>query len=379
MTEKSIEATLIEPTATGLNKSIMDATSPVRIYLRGHGIHDFEYQRQGQQNKVLVPSSFVSVKREIPSMASLYRPNTKKGDPRIWFKGLSEFANPNDILAIVAHEKRIYVLNISQTELSRLAENRIPNGINDFFDRVGSYTNDMAKELLSKLYVIARSGPVPASLRADTAIGRTLETLLGIDINSSRRPDYKGIELKSFRDRPGNRKTLFAQVPDWDISRFKSSSEVLDAFGYYRGGDFKLYCTVSSKTTNSQGLKLRLEPELFRLIENSNRSDIGDFVVWRMETLHRRLIEKHRETFWIVADSIEINGNEHFLYKKVQHTKSPILSQFDLLIDQGLITVDHLIKRGPNRGVIEKGPLFKINPQSIGLLFPPSRSYDLVK
>lgn len=38
-------------------------------------------------------------------------------------------------------------------------------------------------------------------LQADTAIGRTLETLLGININSSKQPDYKGIELKAFRDK----------------------------------------------------------------------------------------------------------------------------------------------------------------------------------
>ena len=57
---------------------------------------------------------------------------------------------------------------------------------------------------------ISAQGPIPALLQADTAIGRTLETLLGIDINSSKKPDYKGIELKSYRDKKGNRKNLFA-------------------------------------------------------------------------------------------------------------------------------------------------------------------------
>jgi hypothetical protein len=62
------------------------------------------------------------------------------------------------------------------------------------------------------MHKISLKGPVPAMLKADTAIGRTLETLLGIDINSSKKPDYKGIELKSYREKRGNRKNLFAQV-----------------------------------------------------------------------------------------------------------------------------------------------------------------------
>ncbi len=215
-------------------------------------------------------------------------------------------------------------------------------------------------------------------LAADTAIGRTLETLLGIDINSSKKPDYKGIELKSYRDKRGNRKNLFAQVPDWNLSKFKNSAEILDAFGYDRGEDFKLYCTVSSLVRNSQGLKLKMDTDINQLIENSNKSNIGDFVVWGLETLHNRLLEKHNETFWIAADSISINGLEHFQYKKVEHTKKPIVSQFDILIEQGIITLDHLIKRKSAGSVVEKGPLFKIKPNALGLLFPPSQLYSLI-
>jgi hypothetical protein len=182
-------------------------------------------------------------------------------------------------------------------------------------------------------------------LQADTAIGRTLETLLGIDINSSKKPDYKGIELKSYRDKRGNRKNLFAQVPDWNLSKFKSSAEILNTFGYIRGDDFKLYCTVSTLVRNSQGLKLKMNAEISQLIENSDKASVGDFVVWGLETLHKRLLEKHNETFWIAADSVIIGGKEHFQYKKVEHTKKPIVSQFDILLEQGIITLDHLIKK----------------------------------
>lgn len=378
LTEKSVELCLIEPTGTGLEKSIMDATGSVRTYLKANNIHDFELQKQGQESKIQITSFLISSDTLVNSVASLYRPNTKKGDPRIWFKGLGSYSKANDILGIIAFESDLYVLNITQLDLHKLIESKISNPLQDLVNEINQISNEVAEELLILLNKIAAKGPVPAMLQADTAIGRTLETLLGIDINSSKKPDYKGIELKSYRDKRGNRKNLFAQVPDWNLSKFKSSAEILNAFGYSRGEDFKLYCTVSTLVRNSQGLKLKMDSEISQLVENSDKSSVGDFVVWGLETLHKRLLEKHNETFWIAADSIAIGGKEYFQYKKVEHTKKPIVSQFDILLEQGIITLDHLIKRKPTGSVVEKGPIFKIKPNALDLLFPPSQSYSLL-
>ena len=90
------------------------------------------------------------------------------------------------------------------------------------------------------------------------------------------------------------------------------------------------------------------------------------------------MLNKSNETFWIAADSKIVDGKEYFQYKKVEHTKKPIVSQFDTLIDQGIITLDHLIKRNAKGGANEKGPIFKINPKCLDLLFPPSQFYLLI-
>jgi hypothetical protein len=378
LTESSVELTLIEPTETGLIKSIMDATGSVRSYLKSKEIHDFEMQKQGQESKVLVNAFLIKQDEFLPSVTSLYRPNTKKGDPRIWFKGLGNYAKSNDILGIIEFQKSLYVLNITQLDLERLLTSVILNPFQELVNEIKQTSNEIAAELLNLLNKIAQRGFTPALLNADTAIGRTLETLLGIDINSSKKPDYKGIELKSYRDKRGNRKNLFAQVPEWKASKFKSSAEILDNFGYNRGEDFKLYCTVSTLVRNSQGLMLKVDGNTSQLLENSNKSNIGDFVVWGLETLHNRLLEKHNETFWIAADSKTIDGKEYFQYKKVEHTKKPIVSQFDILLEQGIITLDHLIKRKATGSVVEKGPIFKIKPNSLELLFPPSQAYNLM-
>lgn len=378
LTEKSVEVTLIEPTGTGLEKSIMDATGSVRAYLKDKNIHDYELQNQGQDSKIQVNSYLVSPDGLIKSIASLYRPNTKKGDPRIWFKGLGSYAKANDILGIISYENNLYVVNVTQLDFESLINGIANNPLKELVNEINSLSREVADELLILLREISLRGAIPAMLQADTAIGRTLETLLGININSSKQPDYKGIELKAFRDKRGNRKNLFAQVPDWGASKFKSSAEILNEFGYQRGEDFKLYCTVSAIVRNSQGLKLKLDTDVRQLIESSDKSTVGDFVVWGLETLHKRLLEKHNETFWVATDTLIIDNKEHFIYKSVEHTKKPIVSQFDILLEQGIITLDHLIKRTSVGKVVEKGPLFKIKPNALNMLFPPSQSYDLL-
>ena len=378
LTENSVELCLIEPTETGLVKSIMDATGSVRNFLKTKGIHNFELQNQGQESKVQITSKLIDSDKVINSLASLYRPNTKNGDPRIWFKGLGNYSEANDILGIIEFDGILYVLNITQIDLSKLLNSNILNPLKELVNEINQISNEVSDELLVLLNKIASKGPIPAMLNADTAIGRTLETLLGIDINSSKKPDYKGIELKSYRDKKGNRKNLFAQVPDWNLSKFKSSAEILNNFGYSRGEDFKLYCTVSALVRNSQGLTLKLDSKINQLLENSDKANIGDFIAWNLETLHNRLLEKHNETFWIAADSIMIDNKEHFQFKKVEHTRKPIVTQFDILLEQGIITLDHLIKRKPTGSVVEKGPIFKIKPNSLDLLFPPSQTYTLL-
>ena len=277
---------------------------------------------------------------------------------------------------MICFDGEIHVLNLTQLPVEQLLKSALINPIKELIQEINGVENAIANELLTMLRKIAGS-PIPSMVNADTSVGRTLETALGIEINSSKLPDYKGIELKSFRSKKGNRKNLFAQVPNWKLSKFKSSSEILDAFGYWREEDFKLYCTVSGITVNSQGLSLKVDSDINHLIEKSDQKGIGDFVVWTLGKLHERLLEKHKETFWVAADTIIIDGVEHFQYKEVEHTQKPIISQFDILLEQGVITLDHLIKRNSKGKVVEKGPLFKIKPNSLDLLFPPSSIYLL--
>jgi hypothetical protein len=377
LTENSVELTLIEPTETGLIKSIMDATGSVRTYLKAKELHNFEIQKQGQESKVLINSVLVKDDGFISSVASLYRPNTKKGDPRIWFKGLGAYAKANDILGIIEFQKTLYVLNITKLNLENLLSVSVSNPFKELISEIKHTSNEIADELLYKLRIISARGFVPAILNADTGIGRTLENLLGIPMNSSKAPDYKGIELKSARELKSTRKGLFGKTPNWELSKFKNRTEILDNFGYWEDGVFRLYNTIRATGRNAQGLILRTDYIQDYLYENSDKSEIGDFLVWELEVLKNALLVKHKETFWISAESKFEDGKEHFLFKSAIHTKNPILNQFGLLIDMGEITLDYCIKR-ENGIVTDKGCNFKLKPNSLDLLFPPSQSYSLL-
>lgn len=106
----------------------------------------------------------------------------------------------------------------------------------------------------------------------------------------------------------------------------------------------------------------------------------GLIVVWEGQKLRERLLEKHHETFWISANVSIVDGVEFYDLDSFTHTKNPMEHQLLPLIKQGVITLDHLIKRKNETGrTSEKGPFFKIKPQDLDMLFPKPVFYSLIE
>jgi hypothetical protein len=229
---------------------------------------------------------------------------------------------------------------------------------------------------LDKLREISSRGFLRTLRPGDTGGGHLLETELGIKANSSKSPDYKGVEIKSTRGTATRSQTLFAKVPDWDISQLKSSRQMLQEFGYDRGEDFKLYCTVSSKGANSQGLRLQVDEKGGFLHETSNHPAVARPLTWRLNGLRDALAEKHADTFWVKAESRTDAIGESIHFQSVMQTTKPILQQLAPMLTAGTITVDHLIFRKGQK-VGERGPLFKLNKKHFADLFPPPLYHDL--
>lgn len=125
-----------------------------------------------------------------------------------------------------------------------------------------------------------------------------------------------------------------------------------------------------------------LEIEEDRKLGEEEFKKIADVAVWRLQTLHQCLLTKHHETFWIEVDTrTGEHGQEQFRFNKIEHTKNPIVSQFDILLEQSMITVDLLLGRPKvdlKTGDPKKGGdavSFKIKKSAAGLLFPKTLTY----
>ena len=384
LVNRNISFTQVQITATGLKKSILDATAPMRAYFKENGVHDYSLQLKGTDYKISKKAYIHTGSKVIETVTSLYRPETKNGDPRLWIYGLKEATEADDIHALIASSpNELHVVNLSKVDLRCFCETDIVNPLRDLILGMSDVANGVSQELLSKLMKYQNEW-IDTKLNADTAIGREVEALLGIDMNNSHDPDYKGIELKSFRSkRPSIKKNLFCKVPDWDISHLKSGAAIVEKYGYISGGVKSYRNTLYCKSPNSQNLRLNvnyldflLEIEEDKILEDNEFKKIADVAVWRLQSLHEQLLKKHHETFWIEVDSRRgDDGREQFMFKKIEHTKNPIVPQFDTLLEQSLITVDLLLGRPRNK----KGGdcvSFKIKKSAAGLLFPESKIYD---
>lgn len=295
-----------------------------------------------------------------------------------------EFLKANDIFAIIAYRGLLYTVNLTTTDIPSVCNSHITTPLQELIRQIATIKNCASEELLG-LIRDRMSDWTPTERFADTGVGRTVETLLGIPMNPDTTPDYKGIELKSHREASKVRNTLFTQSPEWEISRLKSGKAIVDEYGYVPTGyDHKsLHVTLSANKPNPQGLGLLVAPQKgileadeFSLIQmkDGNYQKIKDVAAWRLLKLHERLLIKHRETFWINAETKKENGREYFRCTEILHTKNPIPAQFDVLLDQGQITVDFLLCRRTGGDTYS----FKIKSAARGLLFPQSEIYNLL-
>lgn len=375
-----VEAALLVPTPTGLEKSIMDATDGLREYLAASGYHDYSVQSQGEDGKVQHEAFLVRANSLEKTTVSLYRPSTKKGDPRIWLgHAVRGYAGSFNLLAIVVLEGTMYILNMSDPFVQvSLDDSTSP--FRKIADRaIGKLS--ASGELLDMLRVISREGFIKTLRSGDTGVGYTLETKLGIAANSSKTPDFKGIEVKSRRSRIGggtNRSTLFSKVPNWKLSPVGNAMGLLNTRGYYdEDGRLSLHHTMKATDLNSLNLFLEIDAERdwLKQVHQGSSAHAHD-VTWEMPVLKRDLSAKHRETFWVRAACRGEGNDEHFHYVEVKHTRKALSSNLPALIEAGVITVDYTLHLEGKRAR-DHGYLFKIHPDNLGALFPPPQVYQL--
>ena len=371
----NVQFTQVEVTPTGLGKGILDSTAPMRAFFLDNNIHNYGEQQQGPDFKVIRKACILTETAQFPTKASFYRPNTKKGDPRMWIYGLGSYTKGNDIHVLFWYDEMLYAINITRINIEECYNSPIITPLQDVIKSIYTEGNSISEELLGRFRSV-KDQWFESEVTADTGIGRTIESFLGISMNSDKTPDYKGIELKSHREKRSSKKNvLFTQTPDWDISALKSGREIVDKYGYFTEEGKKTYQnTVQCSPPNSQLLFLNIN-QIEELLElQADKKPKEDVAVWRLMKLHQRLLTKHHETFWIEVENRFNDGKEYFRYKQIEHTKNPNVGQFDILLEQNLITIDLLLCRPSGNGDTYS---FKIKKKGMPLLFPESTLYTI--
>lgn len=384
--QTGVPVAFLVPTPTGYSKSIMDATGPVRELLKNANVHDYNYQRQGPEAKLMLESFFVYPTGLKETVASVYRPVTKKGDPRIWFSKLTHYCNPCNLLALIVIERRIYVINLSDDAIASSLKNK--GFVYDVLLEAVYQEDLVSQELLRKIQIIHDRGFIPSITPGDPGVGDTLEHALGIERNNSKTPDYKGIELKTTRltrngsVRQATRSTLFTRVPDEGLTY----RQIVDAYGKVqipRGetvARLQLYETFRVSRPNAYNLVLEVDSNNDRLKMLHQVEQTRRYVsAWFLSNLRQTLLTKHHETFWVKAVSENRNGIEFFRYDKILHTKNPNVSLLAPLLEADKITVDLAAHYKPDGKWRDHGVLFKMKPQDLHLLLGDPIEYDLTK
>ena len=287
---------------TSLDKYYFDAIAPIRAFLLEEGIHDYSTQEQGP--KEYKDGYLLTDTLMIPAKASLYRPKTKKGDPRLWFSKLNNYTDADDIFAMFHIDGTLYIINVTKTDIAKSYDSLENNPVKEILSTLHNQKMEVSQELLGKFIKLYDNGHwYESEVQSDTGIGRAVETLLGIKMNASKDADYKGIELKSKRlQRNSTKNGLYSQVPDWENSKFKSGAEIVQKYGYLSDGIKTLQVTVQANRPNAQSLILDIpdEGEILEMLESKDEKVLNHIVEWQLMTLHESfsntLISSTQET-----------------------------------------------------------------------------------
>ena len=102
------DAALFHVTGTILNKNIQDCNAALRDLLKREGVLDYAELDSG--DKVTLKGVYSD---GTETKISAYRARTR-GDKRIWFNGLKNYADAGDIMALVIRGGKLVIQNVTK-------------------------------------------------------------------------------------------------------------------------------------------------------------------------------------------------------------------------------------------------------------------------
>lgn len=237
----------------------------------------------------------------------------------------------------------------------------------DHLDRTPLPAAEPHQILFSKLRELHAKGPVPVDGTSSGRYGLAVEKALGIPQNSSKAPDFMGIELKT---KGGDSlQTLFSRTP----SRYVQDSDKTEMFDRNSYFDSKrnrqaLYTSFSS-SPDSLGFYLKAGSQTVTAFR-----DRVAVVEYEAERLEEALLSKHTQTVFLAVTPGRTNGNEICTIDEVLFCKWPSIIRFLRLIRAGNVFLDFTMSRRNDGLVKDHGFLWRIRSKSLPDLYLSSES-----
>ena len=136
LVNKRISFTTVMMTHNILSHSIFDANKQIVKYLKEQGLHDYDLQKNGKDERVMIKTHILTFTEDVLSKSSLYKAVTR-GDKRMWFgAAVLPYTDDNDIFAIIAHEGGLYIINESKFDFDLCYMTNVDNPIKLFLKSI---------------------------------------------------------------------------------------------------------------------------------------------------------------------------------------------------------------------------------------------------
>lgn len=182
--------------------------------------------------------------------------------------------------------------------------------------------------LLDKLNTLKDRGYIDVVANGNGRFGLTIEQCLGISPNSSKNPDFGGIELKT---KVGNSlQTLFSLAPTVYLG-CKDKRDLVDNFGVYdeKKDRVSLFSTFGVYQ-NNRGFRLSTESDAI-IISNQEKA----ILKYDVSDIETSLINKHKKTAYINMSKSVHNDVEQCKIDNVFLCEQPSIGKFMDLINSG--------------------------------------------
>ncbi len=224
------------------------------------------------------------------------------------------------------------------------------------------------EELVTKLNDLYSSGWIKAEGTGSGRYGLALERELSISKNSSKKPDFKGIELKTKAS--SKLQTLFSRTPSRHTG-CSNNLDLIESWGYQdkKTGRQQLYTSINSEG-DSLGFSIRHQNDYIQVLNGST-----ELLQYDVNRLEEALISKHSESAFIDVETRESGGINECRFTHLLHCKNSSIDKFLDLLNDGKIYLDFTlsIKNGRSK---DHGFLWRIKGE-LRDLYETSESYDL--